>query len=358
MSGKIFVAMSGGVDSSVAALLLKRQGYECVGGKMILFHEKPDTEENREVPSPGKPDDAQVVAEQIGIPFYALDCAGEFERNVVKPFCDLYFSGVTPNPCVTCNRTMKFGYLRRKGEELGCSAMATGHYLRLAKENGRYLIRKGKDHSKDQSYMLYALSQEQLAGLYFPLGELTKVEVRKIAEDAGLVCARKQDSEDICFVPDGDYVSFLYRHTGREPKPGNFVDLYDGHVLGTHLGHVRYTIGQRKGIGLAFPEPRYVCGKNADRNEVFIGKKEALYSESCVLKEFNGIAWDELPGRITCGVKTRYQHEEDRAAVYTDSDGNVRIDFEQPQRALTPGQSAVLYDGETMLGGGIIDKVL
>ena len=333
------IGMSGGVDSSVAAWLMLQQGYRCQGATMRLFE---NTEE-----------DALSVCQRLGIPFHVLDNRDFFRDTVMADFVRCYEAGLTPNPCILCNRKIKFGLFLEQARQLGCENIVTGHYARIRQENDRYYLYKAADTVKDQSYFLYSLTQEQLAHTRFPLGELTKTEVRKIAEEQGFVNARKSDSQDICFVPDGDYFSFLQRFTGKSYESGDFLDL-DGNTVGTHKGAVGYTLGQRKGLGLAMGAPVYVCGKDMACNTVTVGPNEALFTKELVAKDWNWIAFPALTEPIRCKAKARSRMTEQTATVYPMENGLAKVVFDDPQRAITPGQAVVLYDGDTVLGGGTI----
>ena len=333
------IGMSGGVDSSVAAWLMLQQGYRCQGATMRLF-------ENTE-------DDALSVCQRLGIPFHVLDNRDFFRDTVIEDFVCCYEAGLTPNPCILCNRKIKFDLFLQQARELGCENIVTGHYARIRQENGRYLIYKAADTAKDQSYFLYALTQDQLAHARFPLGELTKTEVRRIAEEQGFINARKSDSQDICFVPDGDYFSFLQRFTGKTYESGDFLDL-NGAVVGKHKGAVGYTLGQRKGLGLAMGAPVYVCGKDMACNTVTVGPNEALFTKELTARDWNWIAFPALLEPIRCKAKARSRMTEQTATVYPMENGLAKVVFDEPQRAITPGQAVVLYDGDTVLGGGTI----
>ena len=275
MSHRALIAMSGGVDSSVAAWLTQQKGYNCIGATMRLLKA-----ENADA------SDARAVAQRLGIPFHLLDLSKEFAENVMNDFVRCYEAGLTPNPCIVCNRRLKFGHLLDAALELGCQYIVTGHYARITEENGRYLLKKAADIAKDQSYFLYSLTQHQLSHTLFPLGELTKEEARAIAEEQGFINARKKDSQDICFIPDGDYFAFLKQYTGKDYPAGNFLDM-DGTVVGRHQGAVAYTRGQRKGLGLAMGRPVYVCGKDMDKNTVTVGENEQLFSSSLLADDWN-----------------------------------------------------------------------
>ena len=344
---KALIGMSGGVDSSVAALLLQQAGLECAGATMILH---PEGEGNAE--------DAQSVAQRMRIPFYVFDFSRAFQEMVMDHFARSYQVGLTPNPCIQCNRHLKFHQFLLKAYELGCDCIATGHYARIAQlENGRYCLQKAVDEGKDQTYFLYSMTQEQLAHTRFPLGELTKEQVRQIARENGFLNAQKRDSQDICFVPDGDYMTFLEGYTGEKGIPGNFLDE-NGKVVGTHRGAAAYTLGQRKGLGLAMGTPVYVCGKDMAANTVTVGPNEALFRRELVAEDLNCMAVDGITEPLRCKAKARSRMTEQAATVYPMEDGKVRVVFDEPQRAITPGQAIVFYDGDYVLGGGTIKEVL
>ena len=353
---KALIAMSGGVDSSVAALLTVREGLRGVGCMMRLFdNEDAGIEGSQTCCSLDDAEDARSVAYRLGMEFYVFNYAETFRREVMAPFVEQYRRGLTPNPCIECNRTMKFSALLRRARELGCSRLVTGHYARTEHTGGRWLLKKGLDANKDQSYVLYTLTQEQLETVRFPLGGLTKEQVRAIAAEAGFVNASKSESQDICFVPDGDYAAMIERFTGRPLTPGPFVDR-DGRVLGEHRGIECYTVGQRRGLGLSFSEPMYVCGIRPEDNAVVLGPKEALFTREVNVPEFHWIS-GEVPAQPVRGkAKIRYRHREEPATAFPTQDGGVKMVFDEPVRAATPGQSAVLYDGETVLGGGAIGR--
>jgi tRNA-specific 2-thiouridylase len=333
------IGMSGGVDSSVAAYLMLRQGYTCQGATMRLFE---NTDE-----------DAAAVCRRLGIPFHVLDNRQIFRDTVMADFVRCYETGLTPNPCIVCNRTIKFGMFLEQARSLGCDCVVTGHYARIRQEKGRYLLCKAADRAKDQSYFLYGLTQDQLAHSCFPLGELTKAEVRQIAEEQGFINAKKGDSQDICFVPDGDYFAFLQEFTGKSYKNGDFLDL-NGKVVGTHQGAVGYTLGQRKGLGLAMGAPVYVCGKDMEKNTVTVGPNEALFTAELTATDWNWIAIPALTEPLRCSAKARSRMTEQPATVYPLENGLAKVVFDEPQRAITPGQAVVLYNGDTVLGGGTI----
>lgn len=345
---KALIALSGGVDSSVAAYLTGQAGFSCIGATMHLQ----DTAHSQIA-------DAQSVAQRLDIPFHVFDFRDSFQCLVMDAFVRAYESGATPNPCVECNRHLKFGLLLEKALELGCECVVTGHYARIAKhpETGRLQLQKAVDASKDQSYFLYALTQEQLAHIRFPLGELTKAEAREIAQVQGFVTARKKDSQDICFIPDGDYLAFMQQHTGKTYPEGDFLDT-DGNVIGRHKGAVAYTLGQRKGLGLAMGEPVYVCGKDMHANTVTVGSQDALMHRTLLADGWYWQSCEELTSPLRITAKARSRMAEQPATVYPAEDGMVKVVFDEPQRAITPGQAVVLYDGDCVVGGGTIQKVL
>ena len=300
-------------------------------------------------------DDAKRVAEKMGIDFYAMECEDDFASCVIQNFVDSYEAGLTPNPCIYCNRHMKFRGLIEKAEELGIEKVATGHYAITGfdGESGRYYLKKAKDLSKDQSYVLYNLTQEQLSHVVFPLGEMTKDRIREIAAAEGFVTAEKKDSQDICFVPDGDYAQFIRKFSGKNYEEGDFVDE-EGNVLGRHKGIIGYTIGQRKGLGLALKKPMYVIEKDVEGNRVILGDNEDLFSRECFVKDFNWVSrafsMDEFRGE----AKIRYSQRISPATIIPLSETEVKIVFDQPERAITPGQGAVIYEGDLVIGGGTI----
>ncbi|MBQ7535463.1 MAG: tRNA 2-thiouridine(34) synthase MnmA [Stomatobaculum sp.] len=351
---KALVAMSGGVDSSVAALLTKEKGLEVIGCTMKLYsNEEIAAPEGKTCCSLDDAEDARSVARRLEIPFYVFNYQDAFREQVISPFVKSYEAGRTPNPCIDCNRCLKFGALYRRAEELGCERIVTGHYVRITEENGAFHLRKGADASKDQSYVLYMLTQEQLSHTLFPLGEFQKNEARRLAEEHGLVTARKKESQDICFVPDGDYASAIRRFSGEESRPGDFVDLY-GQVLGRHKGIIHYTLGQRRGLGISAASPLYVVRIDPASNTVVLGSNEDLFTRELEVPGFHWIA-GKAPGKeVRCRVKVRYRHTEQPAVVQVLEGNKVRIVFDEPQRAITPGQSAVAYDGDEVLGGGVI----
>ncbi|MCI6956636.1 MAG: tRNA 2-thiouridine(34) synthase MnmA [Clostridiales bacterium] len=354
---KVLVGMSGGVDSSVAVLLMLRSGYTCIGATMRLYNnEDIGLEESRTCCSLEDVEDARSVARRLGIPHYVFNFRDDFEENVISRFVQEYERGLTPNPCIDCNRYLKFDHLLRRALELECDCVVTGHYARIRQdaETGRYLLLTAADADKDQTYFLYTLTQHQLAHTQFPLGELTKTQVRQLAQENGLVTARKRDSQDICFVPDGDYVAFLERYTGKHYPCGPFLDA-QGNTVGTHRGAVAYTIGQRRGLGLAMGEPVYVCGKDMRSNTVTVGPSEMLFHRSLIAGDCNWIPFPALPGPMAVTAKTRHTRTGSPATATPLPDSRVRVDFETPQRAITPGQAVVLYKDDLVLGGGTIE---
>ena len=351
---KILIAMSGGVDSSVAAKLLCDAGNECIGCTMKLFDNcDAGLSRSRTCCSLDDIEDARSVAFSLGMRYYVFNFKDDFREKVIKKFASAYLVGQTPNPCIDCNRYMKFDKLYERARLLGCDKIATGHYARIEFDGEKYMLKKARDESKDQSYVLYMLTQEQLAHTLFPLGELIKSETRAIAEASKLTNAQKPDSQDICFVPDGDYAAAIERLTGKTSAPGNFIDT-DGNVLGTHRGITHYTIGQHRGLGLALPERRYVCKIDAGSGTVTLGSGTELYSREVLVRDFNWISGEAPSGPIRCSAKIRYRQPEQAANVEPLSENEALIRFDTPQRAVTPGQSAVLYDDDTVLGGGII----
>ena len=352
MKKKLMLAMSGGVDSSAALVLLARD-YDVVGGTLELF----DKESTQDI------EDARAVAEKFGVQHYVFEMKELFKHQVTDDFVNTYLSGGTPNPCIQCNKYIKFGALLDEAVKLGCEYFATGHYARVEydENRGRYLLKKalcdGEINPKDQSYVLYNLTQEQLKRIILPLGNMNKAQVRELAASAGLVNSKKGDSQDICFVPDGDYAGFIKRCTGCEPKCGDFIDE-SGCVLGQHKGLIHYTIGQRKGLGLSFGKPMFVVGKNAESNTVILGESEALMKRSLTARDVNFIAFDELTAPLPCKAKTRYSQLEQPCIITPLSDGRVQVEFSEPQRAITLGQSVVFYEEDTVLGGGIIERDL
>lgn len=353
MSKKAIIAMSGGVDSSVAAFLMKGKGFDCIGATMKLY-DNDDIMESGEKTCCSLDDieDARSVANRLSMPYYVFNFKEEFKEKVIDKFIATYENGGTPNPCIDCNRHLKFKRLFQKMQELGFDYVVTGHYARVEENSGWFYLKKGVDETKDQSYVLYSLTQNQLAHIQFPLGTYSKTEIREIAEKHNFLNARKKDSQDICFVPDGDYAKFIEGYLGKTYPKGNFIDI-NGNVLGEHQGIIRYTNGQRKGLGIAFGKPMYVADKNVKDNTVTLCTNEELFSAELIAADFNWL----IPNpdkEIKCSARVRYNMKEQPATAYILDNGNVKIVFDAPQRAITRGQAAVLYDGDTVLGGGTI----
>lgn len=355
---KALIAMSGGVDSSVAAYLCVKQGYDCIGATMKLYdNEDIVIEKEKSCCSLSDIEDARSVAIRLGFPYYVFNFKGEFEDKVINNFVENYLEGKTPNPCIECNRSLKFKKMMTRAKELGIDFVVTGHYVRRAydENTGRYLLKKAVDNLKDQSYVLYSLTQEELKHTLFPLGEYTKSEIREIASSQGFLNAEKSDSQDICFVPDGNYSAFIEKRLGSPCKEGNFVDK-DGNILGTHKGIIRYTIGQRKGLGIALGKPVFVNDIRPETNEVVLGDEKELYKKSLVADNINLISVESIDKPIKLKAKIRYSKAEQPATVYQKED-KLFVEFDEPQRAITKGQAVVLYDGETVVGGGTIIEI-
>lgn len=353
---KAIIAMSGGVDSSVAALLMKNAGYDCIGATMKLYtNEDANVSRENGCCSLSDVEDAKSVAHRLGMPFYVFNFTDKFHECVIDRFIDAYEKGKTPNPCIDCNRYLKFDKMLMRMKEIDYDYVVTGHYARIEfdENSGKYLLKKAVDDSKDQSYVLYMLTQEQLSHIKFPLGSYTKPQIREIAEENGFINARKKDSQDICFVPDGDYVGFIEHYTGKTFPHGLFTDK-DGNSFGEHKGIVHYTIGQRKGLGIAYTKPLYVCDIQPDSNRVILGDNEDLFTDTLVADNVNIISGEFLSEPIKVLAKVRYRHKEQPATVWQDENGFLHVKFDEPQRAITKGQSVVLYDGDTVLGGGEI----
>ena len=353
---RALIAMSGGVDSSVAAFLMKERGYDIIGCTMKLYdNEMIGEAESGTCCSLTDSDDARAVCNRLGINHDVFDFSRDFEKQVIERFARAYEEGRTPNPCIDCNRYLKFERLMRRAIELDRDLVVTGHYASrdYDAQAGRYYLRKSRDLSKDQTYVLFSLTQEQLAHSFFPLGEMTKEETRRIAMEQGFVNASKHDSQDICFVPDGDYAGFLTRYRGAEYPSGDFVDM-DGKVLGHHKGRVAYTIGQRKGLGLALPQPMYVVEKDVPGNRVILGLNGDLMTRRFLVADCNWMAVEKPFDGLTVEAKVRYSQTAAKARVHPLEGGMAEIEFAEPQRAITPGQAAVFYDGDIVVGGGTI----
>jgi tRNA-specific 2-thiouridylase len=353
--------MSGGVDSSVAAALMLRQAYDCIGVTLKLYSGEGS------LPGTGGPrpargccsladvNDARQAAHRLGLPHYTLNFTEAFRDGVIRRFVETYEAGQTPNPCIDCNRYIKFERLLYRARELDYDVLATGHYARIEQDggSGRFLLKKALDEKKDQSYVLYCLTQEQLRRTRLPLGAMTKAKVREIAAELGFGNAEKPDSQDICFVPGGDYGGFMERWTGKSYPPGDIRDAA-GKLLGRHRGIVRYTIGQRRGLGVAANRRVYVCAKDLEANTVILGPDAGLYSKTLVAGDINLIAVEKMERPLRVRVKTRYLQAEQWATAEQTGEDRIRVEFDEPQRAVTPGQAAVMYDGELVLGGGTI----
>ena len=351
---RALIAMSGGVDSSVAAYLMKQRDFDCIGVTMKLFsNDGIGCSRAKTCCSLEDVEDARSVAYRLGIPYYVFNFTEDFGRQVIDRFVAAYENGATPNPCIDCNRYLKFERLYRRAAELGCDRVATGHYARIEKQGDRYLLKKASDESKDQSYVLYAMTQEQLAHTAFPCGALSKTQTRQIAEEQGFLNAEKPDSQDICFVPDGDYAAFIRRYTGKCYPDGPFVTT-QGTIVGRHRGIIHYTVGQRKGLGISSDRPLYVHSIDAAKNTVVLGEDRELFGTELNAVNFNWIAFETPPDVLRAKAKIRYRHQEQWATVEVTGKNTVHLVFDAPQRAVTRGQAVVLYDGDTVLGGGEI----
>lgn len=351
---KLLMAMSGGVDSAVAALLLKDK-YDLTGITMSLWSENGLLPDSTECIPDKNIEDAKAVAKILGFPHVSLSLGESFRRCVVDRFISDYRNGATPNPCVECNRQIKFGKLFEVADEMGIPYLATGHYARIVRtDDGKYLLKQAADSSKDQSYFLWSIKKERLPFIIFPLGEMTKPMIRNMAAEHGLPVASRSDSQDICFIPDGDYAAFIQRYDGQGFCEGNFVDK-DGNILGRHQGIEHYTIGQRKGLGIALGIPMFVGGKNVADNTVTLCSDSELYSDTLTARSINLLTEHTLDQPTRLNVKIRYRHTPATATVQRIDEDRISVHFDIPQRAIAKGQSAVLYDSDTVVGGGIIE---
>ena len=350
--------MSGGVDSSVAAYLLKEQGYDVIGVTMQIWQEDKEYEEREGgCCSLSAVDDARRVADKIGIPFYVLNFRDSFKKNVIDYFIDEYMEGKTPNPCIACNKYLKFDELLKKAQGIGADYIATGHYAKIEEHNGRYILVKSDDDKKDQTYALYNMTQEQLAHTLMPCGEYTKDRIREIAKEIGLDVHNKKDSEEICFISDNNHGKYISEAMPGKVKQGNFVDK-DGNILGKHKGIVYYTIGQRKGLGLAMGRPVFVTDITPLTNEVVVGAEEDIFKTDLICKDINFIAFDNLDKSLELKAKIRYSAKPATATITPLENGKVRVSFKEKQRAITKGQSVVFYLDDLVVGGGIIESLV
>lgn len=354
---KVVIGMSGGVDSSVSALLLKQQGYDVIGITMNIWQRQDDEKVcEKACCAVNAVDDARAVANKLGIPYYNMNFRDEFKKDVIDYFVDQYIHGKTPNPCIACNKYLKFEKLLEKAKTLfDADYIATGHYAKVEynEKTDRYYLRESATLKKDQTYALYNLSQEQLKHIIFPLGEYTKDEVRQIARDNNLINANKHDSQEICFVEDNDYAKFIKEKYNYIPKKGEFVDE-SGNVLGKHEGIINYTIGQRRGIGISFKKPMYVLKVNVDNNKVVLGEESKLYTDTLICTNINLMPVEKLTEPMEVTAKIRYSAKKAEATIYPIDNGDLKVVFNEPQRAITPGQAVVFYDGDIVLGGGTI----
>ena len=357
---KVVVAMSGGIDSSVAAALLKEEGYQVIGMTMQIW---PRNGQSREADEPGSrrgadaTEDARSIACKLGIPHHVMDFRDTFAQKVIANFCREYNLGRTPNPCIRCNRYIKFGALLQRARELGADFMATGHHARIERDKAAttHFLKKGVDQNKDQSYFLYSLNQEQLSHTLLPIGNLSKDRVREMARESGLSIANKPESQEICFIPDDDYAKFLKDYIPQADKPGPILDE-QGNILGSHRGILHYTIGQRKGLGISTKEPSYVLAIEPERQAIVVGSKKAAYGNELIASGLNWITITRLEKPILARAKIRYRHQEVEVEVTPLDDDKVYVKFKEPQLAITPGQAIVFYDGDTVIGGGTIEQ--
>lgn len=355
---KALVAMSGGVDSSVAAAFMKEKGYDVIGVTMKLYdNEDINMSQEKTCCSLSDIEDARSIAHKLEFPYYVFNFKAQFKEKVMDKFVNCYQCGLTPNPCVDCNRFLKFNELDRRANELGCDVIVTGHYARIRynENTEKYELLKGVDETKDQSYVLYYMTQEQLAHTMLPLGEYTKDEIRKIAEEHQLINANKHDSQDICFIPDGNHMKFIEKYTDKKIGKGNFLDI-NGKVIGQHNGYYRYTVGQRKGIQVNRDGKHYVLEIKPETNEVVVGRNKDLFSTELIATDFNWISGEIPQKAIRISGRTRYHQPLTNGLAEVLENGDVKIIFDEPIRAITKGQSVVLYDGDVVLGGGCISK--
>lgn len=353
---KVLVGMSGGVDSSAAAALLCERGYEVCGCTLKMYDNSVLGEEYGEggCCSLADVDDAKSVCRKLGIDHITLNFTDEFGKHVMKPFADSYIRGETPNPCIECNRHLKFDLMLRRAELLGFDYIATGHYADIAFENGRYLLKRPADRRKDQTYVLYTLTQEQLAHTLFPLYGMDKPAIRSYAEERGLINSRKPDSQDICFVPDGDYAAFIKRYTGYVPENGDFIDS-SGSRIGVHSGIINYTIGQRRGLGVTFGKPVFVTDKDPEKGTVTLSDEKDLFKSVLFLRDVNLISVSSLSEPMKVTAKARYSAKEQEAVIFPMENGIMRVEFSSPVRAPAKGQACVFYHNDIVVGGGVID---